>query len=81
MKDVGVVRKLDSLGRIVVPVEMRKVLGISLHDPLEIFVDGDQVVLKKYHRQCVLCGSDETVIEFKDKVICASCLQEIQGIE
>lgn len=80
MKDVGVVRKLDSLGRIVVPVEMRKKLGISLHDPLEIFVDNGRILLKKYKDQCVLCGSDKICVEYHDKMVCSKCLDELKKL-
>lgn len=77
MKEIGIVRKLDSLGRIVVPVEMRKKLNIELHDSLEIYSEGDAIVLKKYEEQCVFCGRTDEVSRYKGKLICSACLKEL----
>ena len=57
MKSTGIVRKVDELGRIVLPIEMRRTLGIGEKDSLEIFIDGETVVLKKYSPACIFCGS------------------------
>lgn len=74
MKSTGIVRKVDDLGRVVIPVELRKTLGIDKKDALEIYVEGKSVILKKYEPTCAFCGSSEDTITFKDKIICKSCL-------
>lgn len=56
MKATGIVRKVDELGRVVIPIELRRTLGIGEKDPLEIFVDGEEIILRKYEPCCVLCG-------------------------
>ena len=61
MKSTGIVRKVDELGRIVLPIELRRTLGIDLRDPLEIYVEGESIVLKKYNPTCIFCGSKENI--------------------
>lgn len=73
MKSTGIVRKVDDLGRIVLPIELRRTLDIDIKDPLEIFVEGNTIVLQKYVPCCVFCGGDRNVIDFKGKLVCASC--------
>lgn len=77
MKATGIVRKIDELGRIVIPKEIRRTFGIDIKDPLEIFVDGSNIVLTKHHAACVFCGDADSVTTFKGKVICSMCLSEI----
>ena len=77
MKSTGIVRKVDELGRIVLPIELRRTLDIAERDPLEIYVDGTSIILKKHESACVFCGSSKNVSTFKDKNICAACLQEL----
>lgn len=76
MKATGIVRKLDELGRVVIPVEIRRGLDLQEKDPLEIFVDGDQIILRKYQPDCVFCG-DAAVTTFKGKNLCQDCLDTI----
>ena len=78
MKSTGIVRNIDELGRIVVPKEMRKKMNISSSDPVEIYVEGDKIILTKYREVCVFCASDENITEFKGKKVCARCLEEIK---
>ncbi|KGO13517.1 AbrB family transcriptional regulator [Clostridium botulinum] len=78
MKSTGVVRKLDNLGRVVLPKELRKTLNLDEKDPLEIYVDGEQIILKKYAPACIFCGEANDVINFKGKNICNSCLKELK---
>jgi transcriptional pleiotropic regulator of transition state genes len=78
MKSTGVVRKLDSLGRIVLPIELRRTLDIAVKDPLEIYVDGEQIILKKYQPACVFCGDASNVKSYKGKNICSKCLAELK---
>ena len=79
MKSTGVVRKVDELGRIVIPVELRRTLDIDVKDALEIYVDGDQVILKKYEPACIFCGDARDVVNYKSKNICEKCLNELKN--
>ncbi|GAB7387233.1 AbrB/MazE/SpoVT family DNA-binding domain-containing protein [Bacillaceae bacterium] len=79
MKSTGIVRKVDELGRVVIPIELRRTLGISERDALEIYVDGERIVLKKYEPACIFCGNADDVITFKNKVICKECLNELSA--
>ena len=76
MKATGIVRKIDDLGRIVIPMELRRVLDIDLKDPIEIFVDEDFVILKKYNPACSICGSMDELVNFNNKKVCKQCVQE-----
>ncbi len=78
MKSTGIVRKVDELGRIVLPIELRRTLGIDEKDALEIYVDEHSIMLKKYEPACIFCGSADGVIDFKGKNICEHCLEEIK---
>lgn len=77
MKSTGIVRKVDELGRVVLPKELRTTLNIAQRDPLEIYVDGDNIILKKYEPACIFCGNAKDVVTHKDKKICRECLAEI----
>lgn len=77
MKSTGIVRKVDELGRIVIPIELRRTLDIGIKDSLEIYVEDDKVILKKYLPACIFCGSADDVSVVKGKNICAECLKEI----
>lgn len=78
MKSTGIVRPLDSVGRIVLPMEIRKQLGLSdKNDSLEIYTEGDKIILKKYAPNCIFCGKDKDIINFKGKNICRKCQKEI----
>lgn len=79
MKSTGMVRQLDTLGRIVIPVELRRTMDLSLKDTLEIFVDGDQIILKKYHPACVFCNDARDVVSYKGKLVCKCCLAELRS--
>ena len=78
MKSTGIVRKVDELGRIVLPSELRKSLGIEIKDSLEIYVSGDSIILKKYLPACIFCGEANEVTVFKGKNICSKCLKQIK---
>ena len=77
MKSTGIVRKVDELGRIVLPIELRRTLDIAEKDSLEIYVDGASIVLKKYQPACIFCGESKDVTSFKGKNVCASCMKEL----
>lgn len=78
MKSTGVVRKVDELGRIVLPIEIRKVLEIDVKDALEIFTDEDKIILRKYTPACIFCGNADDVVYFNNKRICTECLKKIK---
>lgn len=80
MKATGIVRKVDELGRIVLPIELRRTLDIEIKDPLEIFVDEEYIILKKYTPACIFCGSANDVKRVKEKNVCANCLKEMREI-
>ena len=79
MKSTGVVRKVDELGRIVVPIELRRTMDIAVKDTLEIFVEGDQIILKKYHPACIFCENVNDVITYKGKLVCKDCLNTLKN--
>ena len=70
MKATGIIRRVDELGRVVIPIELRNKFGIAEKDPIEIYVDGSSIILKKYEETCVFCGSTRNVVEYKGKLIC-----------
>ncbi len=75
----GVMRRVDELGRIVIPVEIRKRFGIHDHDPLEIAVHGDTIVLSRPHDECVFCGRREGLTAFRERSVCEGCRGELRG--
>lgn len=77
LKSTGVVRKVDELGRIVIPIELRRTMGIEEKDALEIYVDSEKIILKKYEPACIFCGNAEDVVNYKGKNLCKSCLTEL----
>ena len=79
MKSTGIVRKVDELGLIVLPIELRRTLDIAEKDALEIYVDGATIVLKKYQPACIFCDDATNVINFKGKNVCANCVRELLG--
>lgn len=80
MKSTGIVRKVDELGRIVLPIEMRRTLDIAEKDALEIYVEGTSVILKKYRPSCIFCDATKNITVFKDKNICPKCLKELRAL-
>lgn len=80
MKSTGIVRKVDELGRIVIPKELRKTFNIAEKDSLEIYVDGEQIILKKYCPACIFCGQAKNNIIFKGKLICSDCHEEMNTV-
>ena len=79
MKSTGIVRRVDELGRIVIPIELRRTLDIAEKDALEIYVDGEQIILKKYEpdNECIFCSGGKFVIEYKGKKVCTNCIKGI----
>lgn len=79
MKSTGIVRKVDELGRVVIPIELRRTLGIDEKDALEIYVDSEKIILKKYEPACVFCGNAENITNFKGKNICVECAEAMSS--
>lgn len=79
MKSTGIVRRVDELGRVVIPIELRRTLDIAEKDALEIYVDGEHIILKKYEPACIFCGQAKDVAQYKGKNICSKCLEELKG--
>jgi AbrB family transcriptional regulator, transcriptional pleiotropic regulator of transition state genes len=80
MKSTGIVRDIDQLGRVVIPIELRRTMGISISDPLEVFVEDDYIILKKYQPACQFCNNSSDMIEYKGKKICKDCLKDFKQI-
>ncbi len=78
MKSTGIVRKVDELGRVVIPIELRRTMDIAERDALEIFVEGSHIILKKYEPACIFCGQAKDVENFKGRNICPKCLEELK---
>lgn len=79
MKSTGIVRKVDELGRVVIPVELRRTLRIAEKDALEIYVDEEKIILKKYEPACVFCGNAGETTTFKNKIICKDCISDMRS--
>lgn len=79
MKSTGIVRKVDELGRVVIPIELRRTLDIAEKDALEIYVDSDRIILRKYEPacSCIFCGNADEVTNFRGKNICKECLTTV----
>ena len=77
IKSTGILRNIDPLGRIVLPMELRNKLGIKEKDPLEILVDGSSIILKKYNPNCIFCGSSKDLFEYNHKLICSKCKEKV----
>ena len=78
MKETGIVRKVDELGRIVLPIELRRTLDITIRDPLEIYVEGENIILRKYNPSCIFCGAKENIFVYQGKNICGNCIDDIK---
>lgn len=79
MKATGIIRKVDDLGRIVLPVEIRRTLDIAERDELEIFLENDQIVMRKFEPCCIFCNSSARLVSFRGKNICRDCIESISG--
>ncbi len=81
IRSTGIARKVDELGRIVLPMELRNKLGIAEKDSLEIFLDGSSIILKKYNPNCIFCGSSKDLFSYNDKLICSKCKEKISALK
>lgn len=78
MTSTGIVRKIDSLGRVVLPIELRRSFDIDKEDPVEIFVEDNYIMLKKYQPSCIFCNDAKSIVTYKGKNVCEKCLAEIK---
>ncbi len=78
MKSTGVVRKVDELGRIVLPISIRQIMDINEKDSLEIFTDENKIILQKYQPSCVFCNNADDIVFFNNKRVCRTCLEKIK---
>ena len=79
MHDTGIVRRVDDLGRIVIPMELRRPLGIKVKDPVAIFVEGDNIILTKHKDSCSICGAtDSDIVQVKNRPVCSDCVATIK---
>ena len=81
MKSTGIVRNVDELGRVVLPIELRRTLGINIKDGMEIYVEGKSIILKKYQPDCIFCGEVNDTMSFKGINICSKCIKELKEEE
>lgn len=77
MKATGIVRRVDELGRVVIPIELRRTMGIDIKDGLEIFVDGERIILRKYAPTCIFTGEAEDLVYFKGKMVSKLAIEEL----
>ncbi|MCI8548397.1 MAG: AbrB/MazE/SpoVT family DNA-binding domain-containing protein [Bacilli bacterium] len=77
MKSTGIARRVDELGRIVIPIEIRNQFNIAEKDTIEIYVHGDSIILKKIEPTCIFCNSKESLVKFKEKLICKKCKKDL----
>lgn len=78
MKSTGIVRKVDELGRIVLPIELRRTMNIGIKDSLEIYIEGNQIILQKYEPACIFCNNASDIINYHGKNICRDCVREME---
>ena len=77
MKSTGIIRKIDNLGRVTLPIELRRNLDVDCGDPLEIYTEGSSIVLKKYEPACIFCGSSKKITQYKGKNVCENCRKNL----
>lgn len=77
MKSTGIVRKVDELGRIVVPIELRRSLGIGDRDAVEMFMENNSIIIRKHQPSCVFCGSIDDIVNYKEKFVCKPCVSKM----
>lgn len=81
MKSTGIIRRVDELGRVVIPIELRNKFGIAEKDPIEIYVDGSNIVLRKFEPNCIFCGNPKKLVEYNGKLVCDKCLSKLSAMK
>ncbi|MGM0419450.1 MAG: AbrB/MazE/SpoVT family DNA-binding domain-containing protein [Bacillota bacterium] len=77
VKATGIVRKVDDLGRVVIPKELRNTMDIERKDPMEVYVEGDKIILTKYKPSCIFCNNQEDIVEFEETTVCKNCIKKL----
>lgn len=77
MKSTGIIRKVDELGRVVLPIELRRTLDLAERDELEIYLDNDKIVLQKFEPSCIFCNSSEGLVSYRGKNVCQECIRDM----
>lgn len=80
MKSTGIIRRMDELGRVVIPIEIRNKFEIAEKDPIEIYVEDSAIILKKYEQNCIFCGETKNLLEYNGKLICSSCCENLNSL-
>lgn len=80
MKSTGIIRRVDELGRIVLPIELRRMLDIGERDELEIYIENDHIILQKYEPACIFCGSARSLVTYSGKNVCQECIRSMTRI-
>lgn len=80
MKATGIIRRVDELGRVVIPIEIRNQFNIVEKDPIEIYVDSSSIVLKKYEQNCIFCGTTENLVNYNNKLVCENCAKQLNTL-
>lgn len=80
IKSTGIIRRVDELGRVVIPIELRNKFGILEKDPIEIYVDGSSIILKKFEPNCIFCGSTKNLLDYNEKLVCKKCAEKISKL-
>lgn len=80
MNNTGITRPLDNLGRVVIPIEIRNQLGIKEKDRILFFTEGTNIILRKFQQECIFCGKQKGLIDFKEQKICKKCYEEMKGV-
>lgn len=81
MKATGIIRRVDELGRVVIPIEIRNKFDIVEKDPIEIYVEGSSIILKKFEPNCIFCGNTKNLVEYKDKLVCSKCTKNLNTLQ
>lgn len=81
MKSTGIIRRMDELGRVVIPIEIRNQFNIGVKDPVEIYVEGSNIILKKFEPNCIFCGNTKKLVAYHDRLICKDCSAKIGKLE
>lgn len=81
MKSTGIVRRVDELGRVVIPIELRNKFNIAEKDPIEIYVDGSNIILRKFEPNCVFCGNTKKLTEYNGKLVCDKCIEKLADLK
>lgn len=81
MKSTGIIRRVDELGRVVIPIEIRNQFNIVEKDPIEIYVEGSSIILKKFEPNCIFCGNTKNLLNYHDKLICKNCSKKVGQLE